>query len=318
MLNAIGLANPGRERFLAETLPRIVDRDMPVWVSVGGFTAREYAETCEQLARDDVACIELNLSCPNVDEAPESAAEIVAECRALTAKPLYAKLSPHSSDIGRPSVPSRRRAPTASASSTPCAVSRSTDPSAGPCARGGRILRSGVETGRARGRLRGAQRDPTADRRHGRCAVRTRRTRVDRVRCDARRARDDSLRRSVRTATRPRRTRRRSEQLQVSTHPTMRSAPHSTLLSKWKTEVCSWWLHAARGLVGCSAHDPPSLRFKLPSARSINAWKPSSERTTSASSAHSSRKTSSPAPSRSRKFFVSRRSSSRRRRSSTC
>src|SRR5262249_11064602 len=43
--------------------------------------------------------IELNLSCPNVDEAPESAAEIVAACRAATTLPLYAKLSPASWDI---------------------------------------------------------------------------------------------------------------------------------------------------------------------------------------------------------------------------
>ena len=43
--------------------------------------------------------IELNLSCPNVDEAPESAAEIVAACRAATALPLYAKLSPAAWDV---------------------------------------------------------------------------------------------------------------------------------------------------------------------------------------------------------------------------
>jgi dihydroorotate dehydrogenase (NAD+) catalytic subunit len=70
---------------------------VPLWVSIGGFSAREYAETCAQL--DDVT-IELNLSCPNVDEAPESAAAIVSACRAATANPLYAKLSPHAWDIG--------------------------------------------------------------------------------------------------------------------------------------------------------------------------------------------------------------------------
>ena len=86
MLNAIGLANPGRDRFLAEML----------WVSVGGFSAAEYALTCAAL-RD--VTIELNLSCPNVDEAPESAAEIVAACRAATALPLYAKLSPAAWDV---------------------------------------------------------------------------------------------------------------------------------------------------------------------------------------------------------------------------
>lgn len=101
MLNAIGLANPGRDVFVRDVLPRLCDAlDVPIWVSVGGFTAREYAETCEQLARDEVACVELNLSCPNVDEAPESAAEIVRACRDVTAKPLYAKVSPHSWDMG--------------------------------------------------------------------------------------------------------------------------------------------------------------------------------------------------------------------------
>ena len=101
MLNAIGLANPGRDTFLRETLPRLASTvDVPIWVSVGGFTAHEYAETCEQLTHADVACIELNLSCPNVDEAPESAAEIVRACREATAKPLYAKVSPHTWDMG--------------------------------------------------------------------------------------------------------------------------------------------------------------------------------------------------------------------------
>jgi dihydroorotate dehydrogenase (NAD+) catalytic subunit len=97
MLNAIGLANPGRELFLAQTLPQLRTLGVPLWVSVGGFAAHEYAETC---ARLDGVTIELNLSCPNVDEAPESAAEIVAACREATANPLYAKLSPHSWDLG--------------------------------------------------------------------------------------------------------------------------------------------------------------------------------------------------------------------------
>jgi dihydroorotate dehydrogenase (NAD+) catalytic subunit len=99
MLNAIGLANPGRERFLSHTLPRLAGLGVPIWVSVGGFTAREYAETCEALDRDAVAVVELNLSCPNVDEAPESAAEIVAACREATELPLYAKLSPAAWDV---------------------------------------------------------------------------------------------------------------------------------------------------------------------------------------------------------------------------
>jgi dihydroorotate dehydrogenase (NAD+) catalytic subunit len=97
MLNSIGLANPGRERFLAEKLPRLRELGVPLWISVGGFSASEYAETCAAL--DDVEAIELNLSCPNVDEAPDGAAAIVAACRAATELPLYAKLSPAAWDI---------------------------------------------------------------------------------------------------------------------------------------------------------------------------------------------------------------------------
>jgi dihydroorotate dehydrogenase (NAD+) catalytic subunit len=97
MLNSIGLANPGRERFLEETLPRLRQLGVPLWISVGGFCAADYAETC--VALEDVAAIELNLSCPNVDEAADSAAEIVAACRAATSLPLYAKLSAAHPDV---------------------------------------------------------------------------------------------------------------------------------------------------------------------------------------------------------------------------
>jgi dihydroorotate dehydrogenase (NAD+) catalytic subunit len=97
MLNAIGLANPGRERFLSDTLPQLRELALPLWISVGGFCAADYAETCALL--NDVEAIELNLSCPNVDEAADSAAEIVAACRAATPLPLFAKLSAAHPDV---------------------------------------------------------------------------------------------------------------------------------------------------------------------------------------------------------------------------
>jgi dihydroorotate dehydrogenase (NAD+) catalytic subunit len=100
MLNSIGLANPGRDRFLEEMLPRLAEIGIPLWVSVGGFSAMDYAETCRALDdRAEVSSIELNLSCPNVDEAPESAGEIVAACRGETRLPLFAKLSPAVPDV---------------------------------------------------------------------------------------------------------------------------------------------------------------------------------------------------------------------------
>src|SRR4051812_24299063 len=78
MLNAIGLANPGRERFCSEVLPGLAKLGVPIWVSVGGFCVDDYAETCAHLNVDEVAAIELNLSCPNVDEVPANVGEVVA------------------------------------------------------------------------------------------------------------------------------------------------------------------------------------------------------------------------------------------------
>jgi dihydroorotate dehydrogenase (NAD+) catalytic subunit len=100
MLNSIGLENPGIEAFLAEKLPRLAQLGVPLWVSVGGFSASDYAELCAALDdRSEVAAIELNLSCPNVEEAPETASELVAAARAQTGKTLYAKLSPAAWDV---------------------------------------------------------------------------------------------------------------------------------------------------------------------------------------------------------------------------
>lgn len=101
MLNSIGLANPGIERFVADVLPRLAELGVPVWVSVAGSSASEYADLCAALDQEeDVATVELNVSCPNV-AAPEDEVEaIVAAARAATSKTLYAKLSPALPDIG--------------------------------------------------------------------------------------------------------------------------------------------------------------------------------------------------------------------------
>jgi dihydroorotate dehydrogenase (NAD+) catalytic subunit len=100
MLNSIGLQNSGIDAFSREQLPQLATLDVPVWVSVGGFSTRDYAEVCERLDDEaSVAVIELNLSCPNVEEAPETAAQLVAAARTATTKPLYAKLSPATWDI---------------------------------------------------------------------------------------------------------------------------------------------------------------------------------------------------------------------------
>jgi dihydroorotate dehydrogenase (NAD+) catalytic subunit len=100
MLNSIGLQNPGVDAFVVENVPRLRELGVPIWVSVGGFSASDYALVCERLDEEEVVVtIELNLSCPNVEEAPETAAELVAAARAVTSKTLYAKLSPATWDV---------------------------------------------------------------------------------------------------------------------------------------------------------------------------------------------------------------------------
>src|SRR5262245_45890672 len=100
MLNSIGLENPGIDGLLNDKLPRLAELGVPLWVSVGGFAANDYAQICAALDdRAEIAAIELNLSCPNVEEAPESAAELVAAARPQTRKTLFAKLSPAATDL---------------------------------------------------------------------------------------------------------------------------------------------------------------------------------------------------------------------------
>ena len=100
MLNTIGLANPGIEAFVDDVLPRLAELGIPIWVSVGGFSTDDYVRCCSLLDdRDEVAVVELNVSCPNVSAPEESASEICAAARGATSKPLYAKLSPAVPDV---------------------------------------------------------------------------------------------------------------------------------------------------------------------------------------------------------------------------
>jgi dihydroorotate dehydrogenase (NAD+) catalytic subunit len=101
MLNAIGLANPGVDAFVAGHLPRLAQLGVPLWVSIGGFAVEDYVQVARRIgARDEVQALELNLSCPNVDEVPENVGEVVAAVRAVTTKLLYAKLSAAVADLG--------------------------------------------------------------------------------------------------------------------------------------------------------------------------------------------------------------------------
>jgi dihydroorotate dehydrogenase (NAD+) catalytic subunit len=107
MLNAIGLANVGLERFLAEKLPVLGQLNVPALINVAGHTLDEYRIVCERLDGEEaVAGLELNVSCPNVGDGlvfgtdAEALAKLVASVRQVVKQSvLIVKLSPNVTDI---------------------------------------------------------------------------------------------------------------------------------------------------------------------------------------------------------------------------
>jgi dihydroorotate dehydrogenase (NAD+) catalytic subunit len=105
MINAIGLPNKGLEGFLAGDLPQLAELPVPLIVSVMGTSHEQFARLVEGVAgRDEVAAIELNVSCPNVHsglivgEQPQETAALLEALRPLTRKPLIVKLTPNVAD----------------------------------------------------------------------------------------------------------------------------------------------------------------------------------------------------------------------------
>jgi dihydroorotate dehydrogenase (NAD+) catalytic subunit len=108
MLNSIGLANVGLDKFIEEKLPIIEKFMVPVFVNVAGETINEYVAVVERLATEKaITGFELNISCPNVAKGgigfgtdSAQAAEITSVVKkAAGSKPLMVKLSPAVTDI---------------------------------------------------------------------------------------------------------------------------------------------------------------------------------------------------------------------------
>jgi dihydroorotate dehydrogenase (NAD+) catalytic subunit len=107
MLNSIGLANVGVERFVTEKVPYLRELGIPVLVNVAGHTVEDYVTVCRAL--DPIDCLsglELNVSCPNVADGlefgtdPARLRELVAEVRQHVHRArLIVKLSPNVTDI---------------------------------------------------------------------------------------------------------------------------------------------------------------------------------------------------------------------------
>jgi dihydroorotate dehydrogenase (NAD+) catalytic subunit len=105
LINSIGLPNRGLDGFLEHDLPVLARLAVPLVVNVMGFTRAEVATLAGTLAaREEVAALELNVSCPNVESGlimgadPAETAALLEHVRPLTAKPLIVKLSPNAAD----------------------------------------------------------------------------------------------------------------------------------------------------------------------------------------------------------------------------
>lgn len=105
VLNSIGLQNPGKDAFFAQTMPRVLaalERDQIV-VSVGGDTIEDYVALCRETeARfgGRIAALELNAACPNVSHGagfysrdPQAARELVQAVREAVVLPVFLKFN---------------------------------------------------------------------------------------------------------------------------------------------------------------------------------------------------------------------------------
>lgn len=107
LINSIGLPNRGLDGYLAEDLPTLAQwLPVPLVTNVMGSTAAEISElvrACEE--RDEIAAIELNVSCPNVHTGldigadPRQLEAVVGAVRPDMRKPLIVKLTPNTADV---------------------------------------------------------------------------------------------------------------------------------------------------------------------------------------------------------------------------
>ena len=108
LINSIGLQNPGIDAVIENEIPRLrYSYKKKVIANISGFSIEEYVHCCEKIDKvDEVAIIELNISCPNVHNggmafgtSPEAAKEVTKAVKAVTTKPVYVKLTPNVTNI---------------------------------------------------------------------------------------------------------------------------------------------------------------------------------------------------------------------------
>lgn len=106
MLNAVGLKNPGLDKFTQEELPQCAKFGVPIIVSIAGKTEEEYVELAKALDKQKtINYIEVNVSCPNVKTGmafgtdPYLLENLTRSICQVTTKPVIVKLSPNVTDI---------------------------------------------------------------------------------------------------------------------------------------------------------------------------------------------------------------------------
>jgi len=106
MLNAIGLQNPGSRHVVEKILPTLDFSETRFIANLSGSTVEEYEAVARIFDDSPIDAMEINISCPNVQEGgvqfgndPDMSARVVAVCRKVTKKPIITKLSPNQTNI---------------------------------------------------------------------------------------------------------------------------------------------------------------------------------------------------------------------------
>ncbi|MBN2651534.1 MAG: dihydroorotate dehydrogenase [Spirochaetales bacterium] len=107
MINSIGLANVGLEKFITDKIPGFPRLGSKIIVNVAGSSPEEYKAVVETLSEiEQIHGFEINLSCPNVKQGclafgtdPRNVENLTRQLKALTKKPIIIKLTPNVTDI---------------------------------------------------------------------------------------------------------------------------------------------------------------------------------------------------------------------------
>jgi dihydroorotate dehydrogenase (NAD+) catalytic subunit len=105
MLNSIGIPSKGIDHFIENIIPFYNQYGVPLVVSISAHTADDFARICERVSVPGVDAIEVNISCPNIEEdgkafamRPSTTQSVMKKLRSASDLPLWAKLSPNTGE----------------------------------------------------------------------------------------------------------------------------------------------------------------------------------------------------------------------------